>query len=68
LHAREGYDDLPAATLRTANVGRRSFWANIVMELCCYSNLSGVSAAQLDDSMQVVNCEHVGKQSWSWWI
>lgn len=38
-------DDLPAATLRTAKTGRR-VWASIVMELCCYSNFLGVSAAQ----------------------
>ena len=40
--------DLPAATLRTAKAGRRVL-AIMVMELCCYSNLSRSAPAQLDD-------------------
>jgi len=43
-------DDLPAATLKTARAGR-SFWANILMLLCCYNNFLKVSGVQLHDVM-----------------
>jgi hypothetical protein len=45
MFRRDG-DDLPATAVMTANAGSRSFWANIVMELCC--SVTSPMSAQLN--------------------
>lgn len=62
--------DLPAAMLKTAMAGRRSFWANIVMVLCFYSNFLNVSAAQLYDLMPAESSDDRIVRLlllWWWW-